>query len=129
MLSVIFSAYIFMLKAIRFRSKSTSITFTVTTCSRLRCSAGSVMYLSVIWDTCISPFSFTPMSTKAPNLVRLLTFHCKIIPVRMSFISRMRSSNSIVFAAPRGSNPGFCSSFIMSVSVINPTSSVTKPSN
>ena len=65
------------------------------------------------------------MSTKAPKLVMFVTIPGKIIPSSRSSTSFTFGSNSKTSTCSLGSLPGFSSSFMISVSVGIPTSSVT----
>jgi len=73
---------------------------------------------------CTKPLSLIPKSTKHPKAVILFTIPGKIMPVFKSEIERTFGSNSKIFAAFLGSNPGFSNSFKMSFKVKIPISAV-----
>jgi hypothetical protein len=67
-------------RAMRFLGKSTSVTVTMTFCCTLSTSAGSLIKRSLIWLTWTSPSWWTPMSTKAPKAVTLVTMPGNFMP-------------------------------------------------
>ena len=71
------------------------------------------------------PSCLTPILTKAPNLVILVTMPGNAIPSRKSFMVVIPSANRNSSISERGSRPGFSSSLIISFKVNNPTLSLT----
>ena len=116
------SGLAFMERAMRLRLRSISVTVTWTFWPTLTISAGSWMKWSASWEMWTSPSWWTPMSTKAPKLVTLVTMPGSFIPFsRSEGLSipswKLKCSNCL-----RGSRPGLDSSARMSFRVGSPTS-------
>ena len=111
---------------IRWRSTSTSNTFTLTTCPDFTTSCGSETNRLAIADTCTNPSWCTPTSTKAPNAATLVTTPSRTIPGLRSATFSTPAANVAVVNAGRGSRPGFSSSARMSEIVGIPNRSSAK---
>ena len=75
-----------------------------------------------IWETWIRPFSWMPMSTKAPKAVTFVTIPGSSIPGLRSSISWISSAKLNSWALWRGSRPGLANSFRISLIVGRPNS-------
>ncbi|MOA33040.1 hypothetical protein D3C78_1542990 [compost metagenome] len=104
----------------RLRGMSTSMTFTLTMSPALTTSYGSLTNFSDSAEMCTRPSWCTPISTKAPKLVTLVTTPSSTMPGLRSFRLSTPSWNSAVLNSGRGSRPGLSSSLRMSVTVGRP---------
>ncbi len=98
------------------------------TCTRwptFTTSAGFLTKLSESWLTWTRPSWCTPMSTKAPKAVTLVTMPGSFMPGLRSSIFSTPSAKVNASNCLRGSRPGLASSARMSFSVGRPTSAVT----
>ncbi|MNN33874.1 hypothetical protein D3C81_1476490 [compost metagenome] len=96
------------------------MTLTLTTSPALTASRGSLMNFSDSAEMCTRPSWCTPMSTKAPKLVTLVTTPSRIMPGSRSLRSSTPSWKVAVLNSGRGSRPGLSSSCRMSVTVGRP---------
>ena len=84
----------FIVSWIRLRSWSMLNTLTRTCWWMLTTVVGSLRNLSANWDTCVSPFSLIPISTKHPKLVMFVTIPGSSMPSFKSSMVRTLGSNS-----------------------------------